>query len=93
VTAGHRRAGSDPLLEADSNTRHIQVVALRAPRACPPVTAADPVPLNLHYKGCLVNVEIGGESERDKRDTETKRDWEREKWRLMRHTVSSKPRD
>lgn len=51
------------------------------------------MPLNLHYKGCLVNVEIGGETERDKRDTETKREWEREKWRLVRHTVSSRPRD
>ena len=68
-------------------------MALRAPGAYAPVTAADPVPLNLHYKGCLVNLEIGGESERGKRDTETKRDWEREKWRLVRHTASSRPRD
>ncbi len=51
------------------------------------------VPLNLHYKGGNVKVEIAlakGKAEHDKRDTEKKRDWEREKGRLMRHKVSSK---
>ena len=50
------------------------------------------VPLNLHYKGGRVKVEIAlakGKAEHDKRDTEKKRDWEREKGRLMRHKVSS----
>lgn len=49
------------------------------------------VPLNLHYKGGFVKAEIGlakGKAEHDKRDTEKKRDWEREKGRLMRHKVS-----
>jgi hypothetical protein len=39
------------------------------------------VPLNLHYKGGRVKVEIAlakGKAEHDKRDTEKKRDWERE---------------
>ena len=52
------------------------------------------VPLNLHYKGGHVKAEIAlakGKAEHDKRDTEKKRDWEREKGRLMRHKVSSKP--
>jgi SsrA-binding protein len=31
-----------------------------------------------------------GKAQHDKRDTEKKRDWEREKGRLMRHKVSSK---
>ena len=51
------------------------------------------VPLNLHYKGGRVKVDIAlakGKAEHDKRDTEKKRDWEREKGRLMRHKVSSK---
>lgn len=51
------------------------------------------VPLNLHYKGGHVKAEIAlakGKAEHDKRDTEKKRDWEREKGRLMRHKVSSK---
>jgi SsrA-binding protein len=51
------------------------------------------VPVNLHYKGGLVKAEIAlakGKAEHDKRNTEKKRDWEREKGRLMRHTVSSK---
>ncbi len=51
------------------------------------------VPLNLHYKGGLVKAEIAlakGKAEHDKRDTEKKRDWDREKGRLMRHKVSSK---
>ena len=51
------------------------------------------VPLNLHFKGGRVKVEIAlakGKAEHDKRDTEKKRDWEREKGRLMRHKVSSK---
>ena len=51
------------------------------------------VPLNLHYKEGRVKVEIAlakGKAEHDKRDTEKKRDWEREKGRLMRHKVSSK---
>jgi SsrA-binding protein len=53
------------------------------------------VPLNLHFKGGRVKVEIAlakGKAEHDKRNTEKQRDWEREKGRLMRHKVSSKPR-
>jgi SsrA-binding protein len=52
------------------------------------------VPLNLHYKGGLVKAEIAlakGKAEHDKRNTVKERDWEREKGRLMRHKVSSKP--
>ena len=51
------------------------------------------VPLNLHWKNGRVKCEIGlakGKAEHDKRDTEKKRDWDREKGRLMRHKVSSK---
>ena len=51
------------------------------------------VPLDLHFKGSYVKAEIAlakGKAEHDKRDTEKKRDWEREKGRLMRHKVSSK---
>jgi SsrA-binding protein len=54
------------------------------------------VPLNLHFKGGRVKVEIAlakGKAEHDKRDTEKKRDWEREKGRLMRHKVSSGPKE
>jgi SsrA-binding protein len=50
------------------------------------------VPLNLHFKGGLVKAEIAlakGKAQHDKRDTEKKRDWEREKGRLMRHKVSA----
>ena len=45
------------------------------------------VPLNFHYKGGRVKCEIGlakGKKMHDKRDVEKKRDWEREKARLMR---------
>ena len=51
------------------------------------------VPLDLHYKGGRVKVEIAlakGKAEHDKRETERKRDWDREKGRLMRHKVSTK---
>jgi SsrA-binding protein len=51
------------------------------------------VPLDLHYKGGNVKVEIAlakGKAQHDKRETEKNRDWEREKGRLMRHKVSSK---
>jgi SsrA-binding protein len=50
------------------------------------------VPLNLHYKGGRVKTDIAlakGKAQHDKRETEKKRDWEREKGRLMRHKVSS----
>jgi SsrA-binding protein len=50
------------------------------------------VPLNLHYKGGHVKAEIAlakGKAQHDKRETEKKRDWDREKGRLMRHKVSS----
>ena len=50
------------------------------------------VPLNLHWKGGRVKVEIAlakGKAEHDKRNTIKDRDWEREKGRLMRHKVSS----
>ena len=53
------------------------------------------VPLNLHYKGGRVKVEVAlarGKAQHDKRETERKRDWEREKQRLMRHKVSSAER-
>jgi len=52
------------------------------------------VPLNLHFKGSHVKAEIAlakGKAEHDKRNTEKKKDWEREKGRLMRYKVSSKP--
>lgn len=54
------------------------------------------VPMNLHYKGGLVKVELAlakGKAEHDKRNTEKQRDWDREKGRLMRHKVSSGPKD
>ena len=50
------------------------------------------MPLNLHYKGGRVKVEVAlarGKAQHDKRETEKKRDWDREKQRLMRHKVSS----
>jgi len=53
------------------------------------------VPLNLHYKGGRVKVEIAlakGKAQHDKRETEKKRDWEREKGRLMRRKVASNPK-
>ena len=49
------------------------------------------VPINLHWKNGRVKCEIAlakGKAEHDKRNTEKKRDWEREKGRLMRHKVS-----
>ncbi|HET9645745.1 MAG TPA: SsrA-binding protein SmpB [Burkholderiaceae bacterium] len=51
------------------------------------------VPLNLHYKNGLVKVEVAlakGKAQHDKRETEKKRDWERERGRLMRHKVGPK---
>jgi SsrA-binding protein len=45
------------------------------------------VPLNFHYKDGRVKCEIGlakGTKLHDKRETEKKRDWERERGRLMR---------
>lgn len=45
------------------------------------------VPLDLHYKNGLVKLEIGlakGKKLHDKREDEKKKDWEREKQRLMR---------
>ncbi len=54
------------------------------------------VPLNLHYKGGRVKVDIAlakGKAQHDKRETEKKRDWEREHGRLMRHKVSAPGKD
>ena len=54
------------------------------------------VPLNLHFKGGRVKADIAlakGKAEHDKRNTEKKRDWEREKGRLMRHKVSGPSKD
>ncbi len=51
------------------------------------------VPLNLHFKGGRVKVEVAlakGKAEHDKRNTEKQRDWERERGRLMRHDTSRK---
>ena len=54
------------------------------------------VALNLHWKGGRVKPDIAlakGKAEHDKRNTIKDRDWEREKGRLMRHKVSSSPKD
>ena len=54
------------------------------------------VPLNLHFKGGTVKAEIAlakGKAEHDKRNTEKERDWNRERGRLLRHKVSSGPKD
>ncbi|HYR26221.1 MAG TPA: SsrA-binding protein SmpB [Aquabacterium sp.] len=54
------------------------------------------VPLNLHWKGGRVKADIAlakGKAEHDKRHTVKEREWEREKGRLMRHKVSSGPKD
>ena len=48
------------------------------------------VPLNLHFTRGRIKLEIGlakGKKQFDKRETEKKRDWEREKARLMRDRV------
>jgi SsrA-binding protein len=50
------------------------------------------VPLDLHYKGGRVKAEIGlgrGKQKADKRDTEKKREWNREKQRLMKSVRQS----
>ena len=50
------------------------------------------VPLNLHYKGGRVKVDVAlakGKAEHDKRHATKDREWERERGRLMRHKVSS----
>ena len=54
------------------------------------------VPLNLHFKGSYIKADIAlakGKADHDKRNTIKDRDWEREKGRLMRHKVSSGPKD
>ena len=53
------------------------------------------VPLKLYWKSGRVKCEIAlakGKAQHDKRETEKKRDWDREKGRLMRHKVSSSPK-
>jgi SsrA-binding protein len=45
------------------------------------------VPLNLHYKGGRIKLEIGlakGKKQYDKRQTEKEKDWRRDQQRLMR---------
>jgi SsrA-binding protein len=54
------------------------------------------VPLDLHYKDGRVKAQIAlakGKAEHDKRNSVKEKDWEREKGRLMRHKVSSGPKD
>lgn len=51
------------------------------------------VPLNLHFKGGRVKADIAlakGKAQHDKRETEKKRDWEREKGQLMRHASTGR---
>jgi SsrA-binding protein len=45
------------------------------------------VPLNLHYRGGWIKLEMGlakGKKQHDKREVEKERDWQREKQRLLR---------
>ena len=47
------------------------------------------VPLNLHYKGGRIKLEIGlakGKKQHDKREAEKQREWQREKQRLLKMT-------
>ena len=51
------------------------------------------VPLNLHYKGGLVKVDVAlakGKAEHDKRHATKDREWAREQGRLMRHNTTTK---
>jgi SsrA-binding protein len=48
------------------------------------------VPLNFHYKGGRIKLEVGlakGKKQHDKRQAEKEKDWQREKQRLMRNKV------
>ena len=48
------------------------------------------VPLNLHYKGGRIKLEVGlakGKKQHDKRDAQKDREWQREQQRLMRRKV------
>ena len=48
------------------------------------------VPLNLHFKGGFVKLEIGlakGKKQHDKRDVEKEKDWKREQEQLMKKRV------
>ncbi|MEK8050658.1 SsrA-binding protein SmpB [Ideonella sp. DXS22W] len=54
------------------------------------------VPLNLHYKGGRVKVEIAlakGKAQHDKREDQKDKDWKREQGRLMRNRVSGPGKD
>ncbi len=45
------------------------------------------VPLNLHYRGGWIKLEMGlakGKKQHDKREVEKERDWQREKQRILR---------
>ncbi len=45
------------------------------------------VPLNLHYKGSLIKLDIGlakGKKQHDKRDAEKEKDWKREQSQIMK---------
>lgn len=45
------------------------------------------VPLDMHYKGGRIKIEVGlakGKKQYDKREAEKERDWERERQRIMR---------
>lgn len=48
------------------------------------------VPVNLHFRGARIKLEFAlgrGKKLHDKRDAESKRDWQREQGRLMRHAT------
>ena len=54
------------------------------------------VPLDLHYKGGRVKVEIAlakGKAQHDKREDQKDKDWKREQGRLMRNRVSGPGKD
>ena len=50
------------------------------------------VPLNLHYKGGRIKLEIGlakGKKQHDKRDAEKEKDWKREQQQIMKQKVKA----
>jgi SsrA-binding protein len=51
------------------------------------------IPLNLHYKGGRIKLEIGlgrGKKQHDKRTSEQEKDWARERERIMKHDTRRK---
>ena len=89
--AGRSRHSGRHLLPDPTRTRKLLLHAQEIDRLIGSVERSGyaMVPVNLHYKGGRIKLEVGlakGKKQHDKREAKKEQEWQREKQRLLKQT-------